>query len=73
MSKRELLRSAKAELRSSVQSIRKAQWYVQGKAVPLVNLRKLAAAEITRAIGHLSNAVCVFLDVYEELEEKKNV
>jgi hypothetical protein len=64
---RELLRISKAELRSSVQSIRKAVWYVQGKFVPPANLRKLAAAEIVGAIGHLSAAVSIFLDEHGEL------
>jgi len=66
---RELLRISKAELRSSVQSIRKAVWYVQGKFVPPANLRKLAAAEIAGAIGHLSTAAEIFLDERKEFHE----
>jgi hypothetical protein len=57
------------ELRSSVQSIRKAQWYVQGKAVPPVNLRRLAAVEIVRATGHLSAAAEILLDEHGEIQK----
>jgi len=67
----ELLRMAKAELRSGVKHIRKAQWYVQGKGVLPVNLRKLAAAEITESFKHLGAAACIFLDVNNEFGDKK--
>jgi len=67
---RELLRSAKAELRNGAKHVRKAQWYVSSpqRQIPPANLRKLAAAEITEAIRHLSAAACIFLDVHNELE-----
>ena len=66
----ELLRSAKRELQNGVKNVHKAQWYVSSpqRQIPPANLRKLAAAEITEAIRHLSAAACIFLDVHNEFE-----
>jgi flagellar motor switch/type III secretory pathway protein FliN len=65
---RELLQTAKAELRSSVQSIRKAVWYVQGKkTIPPEELCKLAVIEIIKATKHLNTAMEIFLNEHGEL------
>jgi hypothetical protein len=65
---RELLQTAKAELRSSVRSISKGQWYVQGKkTIPPEGLCKLTVIEVIKAAKHLNAAAEILLDEHGEL------